>query len=69
MIVLAICWSCAALFDTVIFLLTVFKRLQEVTVLKGGLFSVMLRDGELQSRSISRVAQRLLCLSGTLYYG
>lgn len=44
--VLAISWSSAAVFDTVIFLLTVFKRVHEGGGLKGGLLSMMLRDGE-----------------------
>lgn len=43
---LAIAWSGAAIFDTVIFLLTFVKRIREFAVLKGGLLSVMLRDGE-----------------------
>ncbi|KAK7683050.1 hypothetical protein QCA50_013722 [Cerrena zonata] len=42
---LAISWSSAAVFDTVIFLLTVFKRVHEGGGLKGGLLSMMLRDG------------------------
>ena len=44
---LAIGWSGAAIFDTVIFLMTAIKRVREFAVLEGGLLSVMLRDGEI----------------------
>ena len=44
---LAIGWSGAAIFDTVIFLMTAIKRVRELAVFEGGLLSVMLRDGEI----------------------
>ena len=42
---LAIGWSAPVIFDTVIFSLTIFKRLREFSVLRGGILSVLSRDG------------------------
>ena len=42
---LAIGWLAPVIFDTVIFSLTIFKRLREFSVLRGGILSVLSRDG------------------------
>ena len=42
---LAIGWLAPVIFDTVIFSLTIFKRLCEFSVLRGGILSVLSRDG------------------------
>lgn len=50
---LTIAWSSAVVFDTAIFSLTLYRRIRMGVILSDGLFSLVLRDGEHQTRASS----------------
>lgn len=43
---MSIAWLPAIIFDSIIFALTLYKRISVGNVLSDGLFSLMIRDGE-----------------------
>ena len=66
---LTIAWAMPAVFDTAVFLMTVFKRFQNISVLKGGILSVLLRDGTIPITWLCNRANLIFHITGTLYYG
>ena len=66
---LAGAWSSLLLFESVVFLLTLIKALQLGRAWRGGLFYVLLRDGQcFHSRTHQSVINVPISL-GTIYYG